>query len=324
MAGYRFDQPPPGGAGFLAMTFARYQPVLRRTGSDQRVLARVAFREPDVPAALALAVKEGGDVQLLSLFTRREDRHQGLATGLLQKIEALARQQRADRFFLNYIGGGPTTPHLEALLRHTGWPSPRERSLVIRTDYAHVRTAPWMKERRLPQAMRLVPWFRLDEAVKQQLWGRDWVPEDLDPRRHEGRGVDGATAEPAVSTALLDESGICGWCLTHRLGTHGIRFTSSFVRPDLQKRLLVSVLWRHCVLKAVDIGYREATWTVPMEHPAMRRFADKYMTPYAVETRLAMWAEKQLSATPLTRIETIGDNLQRERTGQTFHEGKHR
>lgn len=300
MTNYRFDDAPTGGAGFEAMTFPRFRPLLRRVGRDVRVHARAVWNPSNRPVGLALATVEPDGVHLLSLFVRKEDRHHGLATALLNQIEHWARREDATRLFLSYMSGGPSGSHLERLLHRAGWTEPDQRSLVIRTDYEHVKTAPWMKERRLPRGMALVSWFRLEPDSLRALMEQDWVPADLDPFRHEGRGVDGAMPEPAVSTALVDGTSIRGWCLTHRLGAHGIRFTSSFVHPDLQRRMLVAALWRHCVLKAVEIGFREASWTVPVEHPAMRRFADKYMVPHALETRLTMQAEKILSITEAT------------------------
>lgn len=291
---YRVDPAPAGGVGLGGMTFPRYRGLLRLHGRDPRVLAQIARGPDDQTVALGLALREGERATLLSIYTRPDHRQRGLAGRVLSAIEDLAHQQGGRQMEVSYMTGTPSVTYLERTLVRHGWSAPAEHSLVIRTDYPHVKDAPWMRERPLPKGMELVPWFRIDSTMRAALSGQDWVPDDLTPLRHQRQGTDGATPEPAVNVGLVKDQRIVGWCLTHRLGERTIRFTSSYVHPDLQRRMMISWLWRYCVLKAVDIGFREATWTVPVTHDAMRRFAAKYMVPYSSQWQAGMRAEKTL------------------------------
>lgn len=254
------------GPAYARLTFPRYRGLFGTPG-----VYGVGLRQGDRPVALALA----GGPELLSLFVEPDCRRQGLAGRLLAAIEAAARARGHGQLHGSYATRRDTTAQLEHLLARHGWQAPVTEMLAFRSGPAQVADAPWMKPLKLGPRDRIVD---LVDVSLEALVSEPWIPADLRPWAQEP-GWD-----PRTSVALLRDDAVVGWLVTHRLDPRTLRYTCSYVRPDLQKRGRVLLLYQEVVARSRVLDLPVAIWTVPVRHEGMRAFGERWMAPYADAT----------------------------------------
>jgi len=282
-------------APFGEMTFPLYREYLSGLASGAPNVAAAAWTG-DEPAGLALGCLRRSrrcDAEVLSLFVHAEERNRGIGTALLTRVEQALRDRGATLAGAVYMTGRPDVAALERVLEKRGWSSPRLRMLVCEADPATL-AAPWLRRRRVSPGWSMVSWADVTEEQRRSLLesqaAEAWIPADLVPFDHEAAG------DPETSVALLREDRVVGWLITHRLSPLLVRYTCSFLRPDLQRTGTLLSLYGEAAARqaAVQNGSGRAIWTVPVQHEAMVRFVRRRMAPFLRSLRETRGSIKRL------------------------------
>jgi len=287
---YRYvELVPTLAAAFLPLTFPSHRPVLGHPESDGLA---VGIYHEDVPIGLALArpLAIPGRAELLSLFVVPDHRHRGLGGALLTRLEALLVRKGFSMMTAVYTGGKPTTPFLTQLLARNGWLAPLRRMMVFKADLAAFGQAPFLTRGELDDSFALLRWDDLDPAEREALHNAPWVPEDLAPWHHLHE-----THEPDTSLALRHDGQVVGWVITHHLDHGLLRFSTGYMRPDLQRRGRLFPLYLESGKRALAKGYTRASWTVPFHHTSKAAFARRWMLPYVQSYAESFGTAKWLS-----------------------------
>jgi Acetyltransferase (GNAT) family. len=281
---------------FRSMTFPRFVPVLRQAGANPGVVAigaTIAGGPADgseVGLALGwLGPTSNGAAELLSLNVRADRRGTGIGRALLAELERVFIALGAASLASVYMTRLPSVSAFEAVLRARGWSDPVRRMLVFRTRRERLREADWFDLfQTLPPGTQIKPWHEITDVERAVLQrnlaenpGR--APDDVNPFRFEGRGIDDSAPEPALSLACLVDGEIVGWNMAHRIGPASVRFSCSYVWPDKQARLPLLALWDWAFHRLEPAGYTHVSWAVSPHHEAMVRFNEQMLLPYVDE-----------------------------------------
>lgn len=265
------------GLEFAGLTFPAFRAGL--VSLEPEVLA-IAARVDGLPAGLALAVRDatGEHAELCSLFVRPAYRRRGLAAGLLERLEAALQAEGTQEVHGVYMTGKPSIPVLEHLLALRGWDAPERRMLVVRARYDQMSRASWVAKATLGDCFEIGRWDEVTplerEDLKRSQEASPWIAPDLLPFDFE---VD---AHAPTSVVLRHHGKVVGWLITH-LFEDVLRYTCSYVHPDLQRRARILPLYAEVMRRAHAMGIDRGMWTVPVQHPAMMAFAQRWMAPYA-------------------------------------------
>ena len=223
---------------------------------------------------------------MLSIYVDGNYRKQGVASVLLEKTcnELSARGVNSVRG--SYMTCQPFTAAVERVLAKTGWSEPQTRMLVVRCTLDSVSGAPWINNfRELPTGYSIVPWVCLTADERASIRASNehdhWIADDLIPFNYE------YNVEPVTSLALRYRGAIVGWCLNHLIDDV-LRFTCSYIHPDLARLGRVLLLYSEAVTRMARIGISKGMWAIPVCYLQNVRFAKRWMQPYAVffgETR---------------------------------------
>jgi GNAT superfamily N-acetyltransferase len=278
---------------FRGMTFPRFLPILRRTGTNTGVVAigGVQRGSPTEGDELALALgwfnaNNGGNAELLSLFVHREHRGRGLARAALAELERVLKELGARTISSVYVTRLDSAEAFEAVLRARQWSPPLRRMLLYRTHRDRLREADWFDLfQNTGPGVEIREWGRLTDAERSQLAQditarADRAPNDVNPFRFEGTGIDGSAAEPALSLACLLDGRVIGWNLAHRLHPRLVRFSCSFVWPEMQGLLPLLTLLDQAYHRLQQTTYLQVSWAVAPHHEAMVRFNEHTLLQY--------------------------------------------
>lgn len=294
---------------FRAMTFPRFRSRLRELGPESPVaavgLTEAAEATEAIPVGLALAVcgtEDGRAADLLSLYVNPNYRGRGLGRRLLTAMEDQLEQRGMHRLNTVYMTRLPHLEAYEAVLRANGWSEPRRRMYVFRTDRDHLEQAEWFHFFETPPAgVSIVPWTEISVEAREELRQAiaspaSVLPQDVNPFLFEGVGIDGSPQEPALSFGCVRGNEIIGWHLAHRIGSDAVRFSCSFIRPDLQEQLPLLTLWRHAFQQLGRHGYVHVSWAIAPHHEEMLRFNEHLLAPHVLDFDETRGATKQLGS----------------------------
>lgn len=265
---------------YQSFTFPAFRPKLLNYQFGGSTLA-VAATSSQEPLGLAMAeIQPNSHAEILSIFVTPSRRNQGIGTNLLDYLLDELKQRACKFVKLVYVTGKPTTPALERILNKFKWTSPQARMLVAKCELSDALKVPWLqKEYRLPQEFIIFPWqdIKIQEriALQKQLERESWIPSDLNPLKHE------KNSEPLNSLGLRYQDEVVGWVITHRLSPTTIRYSCSYMRPELQKIGRILPLYAKSIKnQAARPDISQAIWTVPYAFPSMICFVKKRMAPY--------------------------------------------
>jgi GNAT superfamily N-acetyltransferase len=218
------------------------------------------------------------EARIHSIYVAPNWRCQGIATRLWREAEVHSLKAGAARISVNYVVGKPSIAAIERILVLQGWSEPSMSMLVIKMHVDLAVKAPWYREWSLPDSYALVDWDMLSEDQLQELDSHrkpdSWIPSDLDPelflKDHHRE----------TSLALLKDGKVRGWLINH-IVEGVLRYSCSFVHPELQRKGRVFCLYSEAVRRMPSLGLTEGIWTVPTRHPAMQSFAIRWMKPYS-------------------------------------------
>jgi ribosomal protein S18 acetylase RimI-like enzyme len=239
----------------------------------------VAVQTDDEAAGLAVSVPGAdGQFELLSLYVAPFFRRLGFGASLLQAVE---EDFRADgyRLGVHFLSVPADDQGNARFFMACGWSRPVPRRLICRSTVPLALETPWLVEARLPERYRIVEWQSLRPAQRAPLEAAcgHWINNDVNPFLYE------ADCDPSTSAALVeaDSGTVRGWVLTHRLDDRTLRWTCSFLQPDLQRLGIVRSLWLEVVRRqAQQPGLVDFTFATSLSEPRMARFALRRMRPW--------------------------------------------
>ena len=282
---------PQTAAKYECLTFPSYQEHLSQIGSKVIAIGASLMQQP---IALALAqIESDGTAKVLSLFVKQRYRNLGIATALMTELEAQLLAKGCSKVELVYMSGKPSTPILEKILTKLNWQRSQSRMLVCKSTTAKIATAPWLQKYKLASAYTLLPWVDLvpqsKQKILQQQSQKKWYPETLNPFKHQHQ------LEPLNSLCLLYHQDVVGWMITHRIDPTTIRYTSLFIRQDLQKVGRAIPMLAAAIGRQVESDVVNGIWTVELDNDRMIQFVKKRLAPYLTSLTETKGREKLLS-----------------------------
>ncbi|MFM2303090.1 MAG: hypothetical protein RLZZ135_496 [Cyanobacteriota bacterium] len=279
-------------SAYQSFTFPLFRPHLQVLKLESSIVA-IAATDGHQPIGLALAkIQADGSssAEILSIFVAPAYRRQGIGTALLRQLESELRSQGCTQLELVYTTGKPTTFALERLLTVCQWTAPQPQMLVGRAKICSgMMQAPWMRTA-FPADYDLFSWLEITPAERTTLQqqAKDWIPSQLMPFQFE------QDLEPLNSLGLRYQGEVVGWIITHRLSADTIRYTSGFVRPDLQKRGRYISLIANAIQIQENAQITNGIWTVPFVYPAMVSFVRQRMCSYMISIEESRISTKSL------------------------------
>jgi GNAT superfamily N-acetyltransferase len=268
-------------AGYEGFTFSPFQPKLQTLEAQGATVAiGASLMQQPIGLALAEIQQDSKTANILSLFVNPRYRNLGIGTSLLTQLEETLSEKGCTKVEIVYMNGKPSTADLERLLQKLNWTPPQPRMLVCKSTIKKIAAAPWLYKYSLPPEFTLFPWFDLTPAQRQQIQQQQdqqqWYPEILSPFNDQSR------QEPLNSLCLLYQKEVVGWMITHRIAPDTIRYTSLFIRQDLQKLGRAIPLLAEAIKRQVNSEILSGIWTVWLDNQPMVNFVKRRMAPYLI------------------------------------------
>ena len=286
------------GAACAPMTFPVYRHLLSLEPAprhpeqgDDRLIQPVGFvaKSEGVPIGLALAELPLGPEstadesaktpEALSLFVRPEHRNRGIATALLERLEAQIRGRGFPEVKAVYMGDRPGNAALQRVLAKRGWSSPTVRTVTLRFTPQGARNTPWYGRIQLSDEYQIFPWSELApeerEEIRRSQAASPWIPRGLEPWMHDRHSFD-----PISSVGLRYRDRVVGWVINHRVSSTTVRFTCSFMRKDLGRRGRILPLYTASLQRLDEAGCGDCLFITPVEFPSMVSFVRDRCAPW--------------------------------------------
>ncbi|MBD8891260.1 GNAT family N-acetyltransferase [Roseibium litorale] len=279
-------------AGFEPVAHLTF-PVLREKLRGKAGVKLAIAQDGGFPCGLAVGVPgPNADFELASLYVLPLYRRQGLGTRLLREMEQ-AFVAEGCRTGASYVTVKPEDQSPLHFLRSAGWPNLRVTGLNCRTTIEKAFETSWLVKARLPDPFEVIAWQEVDEAARARISAAigGLSPPDLSPFVFEG------DAHLPTSVALRDkrDGRVRGWIITHQIGADLIRWTCSFVAPELQHQAMIIPLWLACAKRQKALGtVARFCFTVSMDQPRMAKFVARRMKPKLEEMNYSCVVLKSL------------------------------
>ncbi len=236
-------------------------------------------RDGDFPCGLAIGVPgPNADFELASIYVPPLYRRRGLGRRLLSRLEtAFARE--GFRIGAHFLTVDPANQGSLHFLRKAGWGPPKVTGLICQSNMTVAFDTPWFVKARPHPRYRIVPWHSVSREARSEIEAGlgQWVPADVNPFLFE-KGFLRST-----SVALLDsreEDRVRGWAITHQTGPDMIRWTCTFVDPEIQRSCTILPLWQACARRQKERSTaRRFMFAVDVNQPRMARFVLRRMGP---------------------------------------------
>jgi len=218
--------------------------------------------------------------ELLSAYVTPKNRGKGVATRLVEHLEQCIADQGFQRVTTVYMTGPKEIEYFESLLRHRLWSPPETRMLVLRGPIELAKQTSWYKKYDHLAGYEFFRWSEISEAelagLKASHLASPWIAPDLQPWTYDMQSM-----EPNSSIGIRYKGQIVGWVINHRLNDETVRFTCSFIRRDLARRARILPAYSESIRRASEAGYTRMMFTVPVQHPEMMQFAERWCAPVA-------------------------------------------
>lgn len=264
---------------FVPFTFPAYQaklmlPTVEAVG---RMIA-LGAKINGVASGLALGEMQPGNdnaCQLYSIWVEPEARCTGIGQKLMVEFESRAQQAGAHRIEAVYRSTLSDCFKFENLLAAAGWSSPQVRMHVFEASYDAMAQSPFFsKPPQLKPEFSLQPWHAVPPTDIDLLGANKEFSVEVWPLNY------GDDYHRPSSFGVRWKNELVGWIVNHPKPNGELRFTTSYLREDLQKGGQFAAVIAASVHATPGTGFTRASWTVPMEFPRMVAFARRRLAPF--------------------------------------------
>ncbi len=270
-----------------SLTFPARRFILREPQDKVLVAAAAHFAKgghtpQDPPAGFGLGWGgPNGEFELISVYTLPLLRGMGAGGRLLATLEDGFAELGYRRGF-HFYTISDDDPAFTDFLTGRGWSPPVIREIICKSTLELAGETPWLMRARLAEGFAVKPWGQVTESERAAIAARQqrdapWYAGDQDPFIFE------ENCHQGTSLALMQGGAVAGWVITHiPPDTQGfLRWTVSFVSPELQGSGRIAALWREVALRQAEFPeLQRFTWGVPVTHPRMTAFARRRMKPW--------------------------------------------
>lgn len=260
---------------------------------DSLVAIGASLKKQPIGLVLAEIQEDRQAAKVLSIYVKPAYRRLGVGKALMSELEKQLYKSGCLKVEIVYANSKESTIALERLIEKLNWITPQPRMLICKSTTEKITSAPWLHKHTLPPELKIFPWFDLTTAqrlrIQQQQDRQPWYPELLTPFNDESH------LEPLNSLSLLDKDEVVGWTLNHRIAPNTIRYTSLFVREDLQKLGRAIALLAEAIKRQVNSDIFYGIWTVAVDNRPMVNFVKRRLAPYLISLTETKEANKLLS-----------------------------
>ena len=243
--------------------------------------------------AIANLIPHTNKAQIVSLYVKPKYRQRGIGGMLLERLSKKLSGLGYCQLELRYTAQTNSTVALERLLSQQGWSVPQPKMLVCHSIAEKMRQAPWLHSYRLPQTFRIFPLVQLTrqeyQTIQQQQACQPWYPEILSPFQGE------LPVEPLNSLGLRYQGEVVGWMATHRIAADTIRYTSLFVRQDLQKMGRAIPLIAEAIKLQLKSHVPRYTCATQVNNQPMVNFVRRRLQPFLTQVRESKQSHRLLA-----------------------------
>ncbi len=290
------SNPPPE---ISKMTFPPYRGFLRKLGATREFYALTVLKDK-IPIGLLLASFANGEAELLSVYVKPSFRNDGIASALLNIFEKEAAGNNCRKLKASFTSSMPGFAATKRLFEKCGWGKPEKRMKLIhfsreslyREMVENPRYAKY-KKALLPKGFELVKWHELPSEKIAEVKSRHnrpggWKDEDS-PFREPDK------LEKLNSFAILRDSDVVGWFITHRINPDTIRYTQIYNAPvakSLRGVILQTFIHAFCLHamrgpeKGCVIIYEWNTPLMKVFEKLMEKLTDSCSESYGIEKDL--------------------------------------
>lgn len=276
------------------LTYPPYRHHLKNVNKDKSITTiSLGLNDRAIGLILVKYSQVKNKAEILSLFVIPEYRNRGIATQLLLLIEQELVRRKCQQVSLTYIAN-ETTLALKEILTKYNWSSPTPRMLICSGKIESIKDALWLNcDRKLPSKYEIFLWRDLNDnekkIIQKSQQSNPWYPELLSPFKEE------KIMENNNSLGLRYKKEIVGWMITHRIAEDTIRYTSLFVRKELQSiGRSIPLLTRAIKLQIEIPEIPQASFTVVLENKQMIKFVERRIQPYLTSFRQSFVTTKNL------------------------------
>lgn len=271
------------------MTFPRHWHLLDQLSERGDVVATIATAGK-VTLGFGLAeISESRVGHIHSLFTLPAVRGMGIASAMLDTLEAGLIRKRCSYATSVFEDNTPHADEVKAIFAKQDWTSPKSNHTVYLLDISQGKHLRWLKRFAIRPPFMTVPWHTVSAEMLATLADETWYPENFSPFSEEEFPI-----EERFSKALLYENEIVGWNLVHRIKPDTVRQSNLFVKEGITDGLIGLSLMAEClrVMTVSDMPY--LLWAVHHENRGVYRFVESLVTKGVKEKIETLLVTKQL------------------------------
>ncbi|WP_161973967.1 GNAT family N-acetyltransferase [Hwanghaeella grinnelliae] len=287
---------PEEASAFASLTFPRYRKFLASGIAESDLFVLGAWVD-DRPVGLLIARSSKPDeiVELLSISTHRAHRRRGIASALLDSLEARLAGKPYSRLVTSFTQVAGNEASLAPVLRHKGWSIPVMQMKLFDLSVDAVFTSSWVESVSSGPARFDIRDFDPGQSGDLEVISlENWVPRELAPVKHMYKGLDGAAILTPASFVFYEDDVIAGWHFSHQLDSETIRFSVSYVHPDIQQDLVLLDLWHKAALAARELGYKRIKFGVAAHHRKMLSFCSSFLGPISDRVSLSLSSYRKI------------------------------
>ena len=271
---------------FAGFTFPLYRDRLLLGSWRQKILALGAW-QGSRPVGLALFEKTTSSTAVLrSVWVESDFRRRGIGLELLQKAAAALAEQGVRRVEAIHRSTLEDRVAFESLLKRAGWTRPEMRMMVLESTFEGMLRSPVMANPPpLDSRFTIVPWQEVDPLEIERLAAGRHFHVEVWPLNY------GPNFHRETSVGVMRDGELVGWVVNHPKAPGVLRFTTSWLRDDLQGRGAFAAVIAESYHRMAGTGYDHGIWTVPAIFPRMVAFARRRLAPYCYRVSETLGSE---------------------------------
>lgn len=275
---------------YLHLTYPIWRTRLQQPEYKESIMA-IGVEIDSQPVGLAIAniAFHTKKAQILSIYVQPEYRQQGIGGSLLRSLSQQLQMSGCRQLEIRYTASA-TTIALEKLLTEQGWSIPQPKMLVCYSIAERMKQAPWLYSYHLPATFSIFPLVELTsqeyQIIQQKQALSPWYPEMLSPFRGD------LPVEPLNSLGLRYQGEVVGWMATHRIAPNTIRYSSLFVRQDLQKMGRAIPLIASAIKLQLQSNIPYYICAAEVGNQSMVKFVRRRLLPFLTQVRESKQSHK--------------------------------